>query len=580
MACPDLVTKDDLQEIKSCCDGLSSKIDNLYSTILNQDTILNQRLDVILSSFNNVNQRIDNCCADLARRIDNVLSKILNEFSNLNQRIDVILSSETNIIDEIRKIKLKCDDENSDITNNITNINNNIDLISNNILNVYNDFTNSFTLVNNNITNISSTTVSTYNYLTNFYDTYVLNYNTVNEIVNNTYNQTINNGNVVNHIDNSINNLETKITNITNIGGTVTNIENEVTNIRNSITNITYNIEQTNNNTIQIKNDVEQIKEDVTIDGCGTYAGDCIQPSIEGEYFIYRRQHVLRSNTLQSALVNISYQIEQLHADACKAIQPKIEFPAFPVPYECKYNEEKKKIEVIPANYSDEEDEQPPDWILEGYGNNRVKGIASWVMAKIFDNYWESIWQTIQKRDLIYYCLESPSDIVALTASEADLDSVEGNQLKLRFIDGENYPIMKKGDSIWEVQVPYALDEYDWDEHFKDLEWFRGEQYAYLELYKAGSVVRNDDGEIIDGKRIKVPVSGYFRSQEDADKYFDWILKLTQCEEYNRNYPIKKVKKLKPKVRKTKVHRAFLAMVKYPEGDVIAYKCYRPPLEE
>lgn len=114
------------------------------------------------------------------------------------------------------------------------------------------------------------------------------------------------------------------------------------------------------------------------------------------------------------------------------------------------------------------------------------------------------------------------------------------------------------------MQIPCPLDAYDWLTHFDSLRWQRGEQYAYLSLLDPS------------GRRIKQDIKGYFRSKQDADAYFNSVLNLTQCTEYRRGYPDMTNKKLSPIEQETRIYRAFVSFIQYPEGKPVAKQCYKP----
>lgn len=159
---------------------------------------------------------------------------------------------------------------------------------------------------------------------------------------------------------------------------------------------------------------------------------------------------------------------------------------------------------------------------------------------------------------------EVEGDCMAMVASDAHLARVDGDQLILRFIPVKDFPYVKT--SLWQVQIPYPIKEiFDWCHDFDHIRWFRGEQFAQLDLIHPTS-----------GERIRQPVTGYFASKASADAYFDMILALTKCSEFRRSYPDMTNKKVKPVIQETRIHRAFVSFIQYPEGKAIAKQCYRP----
>jgi len=151
-----------------------------------------------------------------------------------------------------------------------------------------------------------------------------------------------------------------------------------------------------------------------------------------------------------------------------------------------------------------------------------------------------------------------PDDVVSVVASPEVITNVAGKVLILHFVTLENYPKRQAGSYPRPVQIPAALESYEWDEHFKDLRWVQGNQYGELEL---------------EGYRKKV--SGWFRDEAAGNAYFDAVLNLTTAVQKNRNFP----KHLNPRtdivVQEQRPHRAFIESVN-PNGRAICHVKYRP----
>jgi hypothetical protein len=158
---------------------------------------------------------------------------------------------------------------------------------------------------------------------------------------------------------------------------------------------------------------------------------------------------------------------------------------------------------------------------------------------------------------------EQPMDYIVMVANDTHFARVEGDQLILRFIPVVEFPKIKSTTPHWQVQIPYPKESFTWAD-FDPIRWWRGDRFCYMNLYDP------------DGKEIRQAISGYFRSKEDADIYFSSLLGLTQCTERRKGYSDITNKKIIPSVVETRVHRAFVTYIDYPQGKAIAKQCYKP----
>ena len=132
-------------------------------------------------------------------------------------------------------------------------------------------------------------------------------------------------------------------------------------------------------------------------------------------------------------------------------------------------------------------------------------------------------------------------EVVSILVNDRIAPVSEDKYLVLHFVTEGNYPKRKRNSSYWEITIPAAKDSYTWDSDFKDLRFYRGNQYAELKF-----------------NEFKNPVSGFFANKDVADAYFDKVLKLTTATEKNRGYPKHKYPQTNVVERITRPYRAFL----------------------
>ena len=114
----------------------------------------------------------------------------------------------------------------------------------------------------------------------------------------------------------------------------------------------------------------------------------------------------------------------------------------------------------------------------------------------------------------------------------------------LHFVTLDNYPVRQKNSSYRAIQIPAPLEEYDWVDHFEQLRWEQGNQFALLEL-----------------TGYKTTVSGWFKDKDEANRYFDEVLALTTATEENRILTEHSSPKVDIPQRITRPYRAFITRV-------------------
>jgi hypothetical protein len=89
---------------------------------------------------------------------------------------------------------------------------------------------------------------------------------------------------------------------------------------------------------------LKEIKDKVTVEP-EIQQGECRLNRDEGDYFDYQSLGSTYARGIEAAFEAISAQIEALHEDTCKAIQPKVKISQLPKFSKCELNEDTKKYE-------------------------------------------------------------------------------------------------------------------------------------------------------------------------------------------------------------------------------------------
>lgn len=154
-----------------------------------------------------------------------------------------------------------------------------------------------------------------------------------------------------------------------------------------------------------------------------------------------------------------------------------------------------------------------------------------------------------------------PSDVVSIVASPKYITNVEGKVLILHFVTLDNYPKRAKNSSYYQIQIPAAKEEYNWQADFESLRIQRGNQYAEM---------RFED--------YKAAVSAWFESVEAANNYFNAVLNLTTATEKNRVFPQHSNPQTNIQIQETRPYRAFIKSVN-ELGQAVCHAVYKPPIE-
>ena len=282
---------------------------------------------------------------------------------------------------------------------------------------------------------------------------------------------------------------------------------------------------------------------------------------------------------LHEKLKAIAANLTLIHNDVCKAVDPISSISVNDVYRLCKSN-----IDVNRDDYFDElgnekftnASEQYEAAITEGlnaliaetkYGDmiqNAVDGKLieapnNWIIPILSD--FALIQGKINNKAICDIEIPDDPEVVSIVASDKVVKRSDGKILVLHFVTPANYPKRSRNSSYWQVQIPAALDEYDWCEHFETLKFDRGNCYAELKF-----------------KQFSNPVSGFFRDKDAADAYFDAVLGLTTATEKNRVYHEHKTPGTNIIERTTRPYRAFIESVN-DAGQAICHVKYVPPKE-
>ena len=147
---------------------------------------------------------------------------------------------------------------------------------------------------------------------------------------------------------------------------------------------------------------------------------------------------------------------------------------------------------------------------------------------------------------------------VPIVPNMEKLTKYQGVVLSIMLVRPTNYPKRGSGDYVRFIQVPGAKNSYDWVTDFECVFWEAGNQYAELRF-----------------KNYVHKVSGYFASKTAADNWFDRVLTWTVLEEKNRSYSDLKDPVTAVPVQTHRVNRAFRLSVNN-QGTALCLDKYIP----
>ena len=357
--------------------------------------------------------------------------------------------------------------------------------------------------------------------------------------------------------------------------------------ILNALNNLSTQLDNVENT---LNKEIQEVYDEITIDISGTANGDytCTFPTTEPPnsrpipaYAESKSQQKTYTGKglqgLHENLKLINTNLDQIHKEACKAIDP-----ISTITIEDLYKYCDKSVNVDRSLYFDEKGEKKYITADEDYeeaietavvdlikdskfayllknrtGDTLIAAPNNWI-TPILANF--SLVQSKINNDEI---CNASLDTVSIVASPKYVTNVAGKVLIVHFVTFDNYPKRKKGSQIRQIQIPGAKEEYDWIKDFKDCVWQTGNQYAELQL--AG---------------YRASVSGWFASEGAADEFFDYVLdKLTTGVEVNRNKPKHKYGRTDIAAVNERPYRAFIESIN-PQGQAVCHIKYMPPPDE
>ena len=282
---------------------------------------------------------------------------------------------------------------------------------------------------------------------------------------------------------------------------------------------------------------------------------------------------------LHEKLKAIATNLTSIHSDVCKAVDPISSISVNDVYRFCEAN-----IDVNRDDYFNElgnekfinATEKYEAAITEGlnallaetkYGD-MIQGAINGKLIEAPNNWIAPILSDlaliqgkINNEAICNIKIPKDSEVVSILVNDRIAPVSKDKYLVLHFVTEDNYPKRVRNSNYWEITIPAAKDSYTWDSDFKDLRFYRGNQYAELKF-----------------NEFKNRVSGFFLDKDAADAYFDKVLKLTTATEKNRGYPKHKYPQTNVVQRITRPYRAFLESTNNA-GEAICHIKYVPTPE-
>ena len=359
--------------------------------------------------------------------------------------------------------------------------------------------------------------------------------------------------------------------------------------INNNFSNLT---NQLNNLEDALNKEIQEVYDEVTIDISGTANGDytCTFPTTEPPnsrpipaYAESKSQQKTYTGKglqgLHENLKLINTNLDQIHKEACKAIDPISTITVgdlyrycelgFDIDKSLYFNEDGTPKYLNAAEDFDQAvenyalqliNETKYGYLLENrIGDNLITAPNNWITPILAD--FSLIQGRINNVQICQIAEVEPTEVVSIVASDKVIAKASGKFLVLHFVTFDNYPKRSRNSTYWQVQIPAAKDEYEWSTDFETLKWNRGNCYAELRFLE-----------------FKNPVSGFFADKNAADEYFDAVLNLTTATEKNRVYSEHKTPQTAIAIRETRPYRAFIESVN-SAGQAICHVKYVPPIE-
>lgn len=355
--------------------------------------------------------------------------------------------------------------------------------------------------------------------------------------------------------------------------GALNNLSNELANVANGI----------NTEVNKVNTEVNKVYDQVTIDISGnvnsgytckfpvndddspiaTYAGSTsTEIALSGQGL----------TGIQQYLSIISSNLDVIHADVCKAVDPIFTITVQDLFKHC-LSLDIKREDYAEGTQGDLEYQAAQEAYLSSlltqskYANligaatndSLITAPSNWTNQILTD------FGLIQGRiNNTALCAIEPSeqgDVVSIVASDKVIARASGKFLVLHFVELTNYPKRSSSSSYWQAQIPAAQESYTWTNDFEALRWQRGNLYAELVFNEFNN-----------------PVSGWFESENAANSYFDAVLNLTTATEKNRKFHTHSNPQTAVQTRSTRPYRAFITSVN-ATGEAVCHVKYLPLIE-
>lgn len=344
-----------------------------------------------------------------------------------------------------------------------------------------------------------------------------------------------------------------------------TDLENQIDDLKNIL-------QQCCNDIVAILNLLNVVKDEVTVTVSGnSYTIDCSYEEYEQQedspLFVPKLEitdQTIQGNGLQgiaSLIVELIDKVKGLDSRVCQNFYPTFDFTT-ELPLSCDSSLQNQTIEEYLQTNPNLSWLQ---YLIDDLRSQNVQGNN----LKINNNYHVYLIYMLhliheqQKNIISPICKLETQDTVAVVASERVINKVQGKQLIIHFVKTADYPKRTANSPYWKVQIPSPIDTLDWDTHFVNMSWQRGNLYCELEL---------QDGN---NNKINPPVSGFFQDQASADSYFDSILALTTFSQRNRKYHPNTNPQKNIQQQTTRPYRAFVTFID-SDGNVIVESKYQP----
>lgn len=272
---------------------------------------------------------------------------------------------------------------------------------------------------------------------------------------------------------------------------------------------------------------------------------------------------------LHQAIIALDKKITTVHKDLAKAVDPQVALEVI-APTNCYENVSRsdyteEEWELLPQNIKDEIEKDFGDRFRDFVLGNpvleelfepllrtigslafKLPSLPAFFALNFASNFLIHQLKDDHPIDCAYVKplnLDKEIETVTIVASPEVQANIKDNVLVLDFTTVEAFPNLNEIRNKWRVQIPAPIETITW-ESLQNIRWFRGGLYGQLKFV---------------GR--KNTTSGWFRSKEDGENYFNQIAKLTTLEIENISFSEHSNPKISPIERLTRVYRGFKVFV-------------------